>query len=203
MEYCGGMGDGADGPKSEAERDRELAEVLQQVHDQELTATTAEELADRRQIYEYWEKDFGNKVRQWRQARNWSQEDLADRLREQGFDMHQTTVAKIERGTRPLRVAEAAAIATIFRVPPLAVFMGPPPEKLPWSMQQLHETLELAEQNLAAMKELMESSAKRYIEQQAHVFELSNVLNEAGLNAERRKKELTAEGQEASGGSEA
>jgi hypothetical protein len=53
------------------------------------------------------------------------------------------------------------------------------------------------------MKELMESSAKRYIEQQAHVFELSNVLNEAGLNAERRKKELTAEGQEASGGSEA
>jgi hypothetical protein len=66
--------------------------------------------------------------------------------------------------------------------------MGPPPEKLPWSMQQMHESLGLAEQALATMKETMESSAKLYIEQQAHVFDLANVLNEAGLRAERRKQ---------------
>jgi hypothetical protein len=39
--------------------------------------------------------------------------------------------ARVERGTRPLRVAEAAAIATIFRVPPLAVFLGPAPTQMP------------------------------------------------------------------------
>ena len=181
-------GDG--GRQSRADRDRELAELLQQVHDQELAETPPKELAERRRPYEFWEKSFGEKVRQWRRARNWSQDDLAGQLRLQGFDMHQTTVAKIERGTRPLRVAEAAAIANIFRVPPLAVFMGPAPEKLPWSMQQLHETIEMAEQTLADMKESMESSARRYIEQQAHVFELANVLNEAGLSAEKRNQEL-------------
>jgi transcriptional regulator with XRE-family HTH domain len=183
------MEDAPDEPRTRADEERELAELLQQVHDQELAETPPEELAERRRPYEHWETDFGRKVRQWRQARNWSQEDLANQLRWQGFDMHQTTVAKIERGTRPLRVAEAAAIATIFRVPPLAVFMGPPPEKLPWSMQQLHETIEIAERTLAGMKEDMESSARRYIEQQAHVFELANVLNEAGLRAEKRNQD--------------
>jgi transcriptional regulator with XRE-family HTH domain len=182
-------------PQSRAEREREMAELLQLMHDQELAEMPPEELAERRRPYEYWEKSFGDKVRQWRRARNWSQDDLASLLRRQGFDMHQTTVAKIERGTRPLRVAEAAAIANIFRTPPLAVFMGPPPEKMPWSMQQLHETIEMAEKHLAQMKEDMESSAKRYIEQQALVFELANVLNEAGLNAETRNTELVEDEQ--------
>lgn len=122
------MDDAPDGPTSEADKDRELAELLQQGLEEELAEISPEELAKTRGVYEYWETSFGTKVRQWRQARNWSQEDLADRLRLQGFDMHQTTVAKIERGTRPLRVAEAAAIANIFRVPPLAVFMGRPRE---------------------------------------------------------------------------
>src|ERR1700736_1720387 len=111
---------------SEIAEDRELAEALQELLTKELAETTPEELAARRRVYEYWEKSFGEKVRQWRRERNWSQEEVADKLRAQGFDMHQTTVAKIERGTRPLRVAEAAAIATLFRVPPLAVFLGPP-----------------------------------------------------------------------------
>jgi transcriptional regulator with XRE-family HTH domain len=172
---------------SEADKDRELAELLQRGLDQDLTELSSEDLPDMRGVYEFWEKSFGTKVRQWRQARNWSQEDLADQLRLQGFDMHQTTVAKIERGTRPLRVAEAAAIANIFRVPPLAVFMGRPPEKLPWSMQQMHETLELAEQSLAAMKEQMEASARHYIQQQAAVYDLADVLNRAALNAENNK----------------
>jgi transcriptional regulator with XRE-family HTH domain len=161
--------------------------------DKELAETPPEELAERRRPHEHWETSFGRRVRQWRQARNWSQEDLANRLRRQGFDMHQTTVAKIERGTRPLRVAEAAAIADIFRVPPLAVFMGPPPEKLPWSMQELHETIEIAERNLAEMKKDMESSAKRYVEQQATVFELADILNRAALHAEKRKSEQPAQ----------
>lgn len=160
--------------------------MMQQMLDQELAEETPEDLAARRQPYEFWEQNFGDKVRQWRRERNWSQDELAQRLRRHGFDMHQTTVAKIERGSRPLRVAEAAAIATIFRVPPLAVFMGPPPEKQPWSLQQMHETLAAAEQALEQTKEMMESSAKVYIEQQATVFQIASVINEAALRAEKR-----------------
>ncbi len=176
-------------PEPSADSERKTAERLQHLLDQELSETPPEELAERRRPYESWETSFGQKVRQRRQARNWSQDDLANQLRRQGFDMHQTTVAKIERGTRPLRVAEAAAIANIFRVPPLAVFMGPPPEKLPWSMQQLHEYIESNEQLLAEMKEQMEASAKKYIEQQARVFELADLFNKAALNAENRNDE--------------
>ena len=56
-------------------------------------------------------------------------------------------------------------------------------------MQELHETVEMAQGLLAEMMEDMESSAKRYIEQQAHVFELADVLNQAGLSAETRHNE--------------
>ncbi|OHT68111.1 hypothetical protein BKG61_30800 [Mycobacterium syngnathidarum] len=35
--------------------------------------------------------------------------------------MHQTTVAKIERGARPLRIAEAAALVEVFELPIIAI----------------------------------------------------------------------------------
>lgn len=44
-----------------------------------------------------------------------SQQKLADTLRAGGLsNFHQTTVAKIERGERPLRLDEAVAIAELF-----------------------------------------------------------------------------------------
>ncbi|UHJ56705.1 helix-turn-helix domain-containing protein [Mycolicibacterium fortuitum] len=78
----------------------------------------------RRQTHEYWEREFGEAVRHIRQKRGWSQRELADRVAEEGFALHQTGIAKIERGARPLRVAEAAAIATVLGIPTLAVFYG-------------------------------------------------------------------------------
>ena len=90
------------------------------------------ELAKARQHHESWEKRFGEVVRGWRQDRHWSQEDVAEKLRHQGFEMHQTTVAKIERGSRPLRVAEAAAIAEVFNMPVMAVFELSLPTDSPW-----------------------------------------------------------------------
>lgn len=42
-----------------------------------------------------------------------SQADLAARLAEAGLAMHQQTVAKIEKGTRPLRLQEAQMIADV------------------------------------------------------------------------------------------
>ncbi|OBA93710.1 hypothetical protein A5668_10665 [Mycolicibacterium fortuitum] len=79
------------------------------------------ELALARQRHELWERRFGEALRSWRQERGWSQEDIADRLRRQGFEMHQTTVAKIERGARPLRIAEAAALVEVFELPIIAI----------------------------------------------------------------------------------
>jgi transcriptional regulator with XRE-family HTH domain len=190
------MTSGEDTASRSAKRE-ELAGLWQQALTKDLAETTLEEpaettpekLAERRRLFEYWETSFGEKVRQWRRARNWSQEDLAERLRQHGFEMHQTTVAKIERGTRPLRVSEAAAIATIFRVPPLAVFLGPPPERIPWSLDKMHEALRRAEENLAASQELMVDSAARYILQKADVMELARTLNDAAVKAETPRED--------------
>lgn len=74
------------------------------------------------------EKRFGEQLRQWRKARRWSQEYLADKLGELGFELHQTNVGKIERGERPLRLAEAAALASLFDPAALSrwsVLVGP------------------------------------------------------------------------------
>lgn len=60
---------------------------------------------------------FGQRVRELRLARGWSQEDLAERLTALGFQFHQTQIGKMENGGRPIRLNEAGALAAIFEVP--------------------------------------------------------------------------------------
>lgn len=69
-----------------------------------------------------WEKVFGVRIREMRQLRGWTQEELARRMAEVGFQMHQTTVAKLENGTRPTNVGEIAALAALLEVPIGALF---------------------------------------------------------------------------------
>jgi transcriptional regulator with XRE-family HTH domain len=178
--------------REELAADRELAELLQQGLSrdlEELAADVAAQAQLTRKAFEWWEKSFGDKVRQWRRERNWSQEEVADQLRRLGFDMHQTTVAKIERGTRPLRVAEAAAIATIFRVSPLAVFLGPPPTLTPWPLEKLHDTIASAQNMLEEMKNEMHRSAERYVDQETYVLGLARMLNQTALEAEKMQQD--------------
>ncbi|UGQ14330.1 helix-turn-helix domain-containing protein [Yinghuangia sp. ASG 101] len=59
-------------------------------------------------------------LRHLRKAMHLSQEHIADAMTERGFKMHQTQVAKIENGSRPIRLDEAMAIADILSIPPLA-----------------------------------------------------------------------------------
>lgn len=165
---------------------RELAARLQRQLTSEYAHPSVGDPVQRRRVHEEWEKNFGDNVRHWRRERNWSQEELADKLRSEGFDLHQTSVAKIERGTRPLRVAEAAAIATIFRVPPLAVFLGSPQTEARSPLDQLNDIIASAQNLLGQMKDEMSRSAGRYVDQEAHVLALARMLNETALNAEKQ-----------------
>jgi transcriptional regulator with XRE-family HTH domain len=70
------------------------------------------------------EATFGQSIRILRQARGWSQGDLAEAMRSSGFDWQQSTASKTEQATRPVRLNEAAALAALFRVP-LAVMVQP------------------------------------------------------------------------------
>ena len=61
-------------------------------------------------------RDFGRSVQTLRLRAGLSQKDMAERLGELGYRMHQTTVGKIESATRPTSIEEAAAISLILGV---------------------------------------------------------------------------------------
>jgi transcriptional regulator with XRE-family HTH domain len=64
-----------------------------------------------------WVEDsFRTEIRRKREDLRWSQETLAEKLSARGVPMHWTTIAKIEKGTRSVRIDEAAAIADLFEV---------------------------------------------------------------------------------------
>jgi transcriptional regulator with XRE-family HTH domain len=67
---------------------------------------------------EKWtDKRFGKRVKAKRDARGWSQADIAKMLSDRGIHpMHPTTVAKIEAGDRSVRINEAVGIADLFEV---------------------------------------------------------------------------------------
>lgn len=57
---------------------------------------------------------FGKNLKLERERRGWTQEQLAQKLRDAGLQSHWATVSKIENGERSVRVDEAAAIADLF-----------------------------------------------------------------------------------------
>jgi transcriptional regulator with XRE-family HTH domain len=59
---------------------------------------------------------FGKRVREERDRRGWSQEELAKRLTDKGITVYPSTIAKIEseRKPRPARLAEAIGVADLF-----------------------------------------------------------------------------------------
>lgn len=69
---------------------------------------------------------FANAVRDARLAAGVSQDDLATQMAQRGFDFHQTTIAKIERGARRVTVGEAAELADIVGIPLAAVLERDP-----------------------------------------------------------------------------
>ncbi|WP_430497870.1 helix-turn-helix domain-containing protein [Micromonospora trifolii] len=60
------------------------------------------------------EQRFGAQVRRAREERGWSQEALARKLRDTaGIELHQTAIARLERGERAIRLNEVTALARI------------------------------------------------------------------------------------------
>lgn len=58
---------------------------------------------------------FARTVERLREEKGWSQTELARRMQDKGFDgFHQTTISRIEKVSRPVRIGEAIALAAIF-----------------------------------------------------------------------------------------
>jgi len=59
---------------------------------------------------------FGKWLKDARGAKHWSQIDMAKQLKKRGIHIYGSTVAKIEAGDRPVKLAELVAIADLFQV---------------------------------------------------------------------------------------
>lgn len=90
--------------------------------------------------------EFGRRVKQLRRAEGLTQAQLAERLSQWGRSYHQTTVAKLEAGTRPTSLEELIPLAAALGVSQREFFEDPSPA------DQAAHRVRLAEQELLALR---------------------------------------------------
>ena len=142
-------------------------------------------------IAERFSRLWGETLRSQRVASGLSQEELAGRLRAFGLDLHQTTIAKIEKGTRPLRMTEFVMFGLAMDVPWLALLVAPGNAadfmKMPTPeiLQAMQLSVEIAERDkervLKSMQEYLKSAARTYADRDAESVALSAALRRAGI----------------------
>lgn len=108
------------------------------------------------------ETQFGANVRQAREARGWTQETLARRLRDHfGLDLHQTAIARLEVGKRAITLNEAVALAQVL-VLGLDEYVTPDVNLSPEDIARYEEAVETMNGKLfAAARELAEIDERR------------------------------------------
>ena len=84
--------------------------------------------ADHQAVYQAEESQFAENVQRLREDRGWSQGELARRMVADGWEgFHQTTISRIEKGQRPVRLAEARGLARVLGSQ-IGIMTAPPPE---------------------------------------------------------------------------
>ncbi|MGW4129468.1 helix-turn-helix domain-containing protein [Amycolatopsis japonica] len=144
-----------------------------------------------REDFEEYEEVLSSKVRQLRTERGWSQEDLANQLERVGFKMHQTTIAKLESGKRPIRASEVFALAYVFRIPMEALWALPTPRE-PVPLSKMREEFDEISSELREAESDLRVANMRIRELQEHKYYLAWRMNEAAATApeERRTANL-------------
>lgn len=130
-----------------------------------------------------YERVFGIQVRELRQARGWTQDQFANALAALGFPIHQTTVAKMEGGTRPTSVGEIAAIAKLFDVPIGTLFERPGDMATHLHLATLKIAIESIEREQAQLRERLAELDEEHEKAEAEYQEyqdLSHRLTEGG-----------------------
>src|SRR5215217_1703109 len=82
-------------------------------------------------------KRVGAKLQRIRKAAGLSQADLATQLEARGLPFQQPTILKVEKGSRPLKLEEAYAIAQILRVNVASLSQHIDNETAEWAVAQL------------------------------------------------------------------
>lgn len=85
-------------------------------------------MTEQQKVHQAEEAQFVENVQRLREAKGWSQGELARRMADEGWDgFHQTTISRIEKGQRPVRLAEARSLAVVLGSQ-VGLMTAPPPE---------------------------------------------------------------------------
>lgn len=104
------------------------------------------------------EDGFRESMKALRAAQDLNQTDLARKIRDAGLAFHQSTIAKIESGTRPVRLDEAYAIAQALGSSADDMTRGPARARNGWTMRSAHkDVMESYETAKGAARELFEN----------------------------------------------
>lgn len=177
-------------------REKEHRNLLAQL-EQEHAEYVAKHGPEMRRLLVQQEHTLCQKVQQLREERGWSQAELARRLSDVGFEMHQTTVAKLEAGKRPLRVAETFALAEVFGLPPLVMFAMPVQGEdrgMAYMRERLKIIDDLLEKTREQITQTLEDFAKTYAEYSAERTWMAEAMRRAA--AEQAKGDNDGEHQE-------
>lgn len=95
------------------------------------------------------ERTIGRNMRRIREALNLTQQEVADRMVKNGLRFHQTQIAKMERGERPIRVNEWIAIAEALGVTTEALMQhGPNTDDRLFEAKLVYERMRIIVDNL-------------------------------------------------------
>lgn len=130
------------------------------------------------------EKLAGLEIRRLREARGWSQQELARRMASFGYQWHQTMIARIEAGSRPLRVNELTDFAALFGVTILDLTIP----KV--SLEDAADEIARLEPELKAAAEKFESAEKAVDIKAGRLKELTDARDEAFFEHRRIQARL-------------
>lgn len=122
------------------------------------------------------ERKFGAKVRSLRLERGWTQGDLASKMTAAGHPMHQTTVAKLENGTRPTSVAEASSLASIYGISTGSLFGDTTPHDVSSNGSALFEKWAFMESEAVRARERADKALNQFSQ---FVLDNSDTLKES------------------------
>jgi transcriptional regulator with XRE-family HTH domain len=141
------------------------------------------------------ERRVARNIRDQRARSGMSQEQVARGLQQNDFDFHQSTVAKVESGKRPLRLAELFAFADVLDVPWTALLEGgrdidifPEEGMLPIDVWEanLEELISQREDVMAEIAQEVEEKARRYAEVDRMILIRISALANAAAKASRQ-----------------
>ncbi|MFD7645621.1 helix-turn-helix domain-containing protein [Kitasatospora sp. NPDC059795] len=119
-----------------------------------------------------------------RKAARLSQEDVAERMTRLGFKFHQTQVAKIENGTRPVRFDEVIGLAKALSVP-AANFMTEAvagPDEPDYELQEAGFALQAAQVEWRTAHDIEQGAKARMDEAQRAYDEVAARLEAQGIS---------------------